>query len=152
MRPKLKNIHSIQTLVLALLISLLTGCTKSNEDSNRTKTIRLLTNDSYKSWFIDQTFIDDIVQPISSCDSSYILTLKVDFSWEEAYLKIACYQLHTGTWMLNEENAIISIQFIDPISGENQEKKFEIIELSEEYFTYQYAKNNELLKVRLKIN
>ena len=152
MRPKLIKILINQSLVLVLLISLLSGCSKSNEDTERTKTIRLLTNDSYKNWFVDQTSIDDIIQPISSCDSSYILTLKADFSWEEAYLKLACYQLNSGTWMLDEGNIVISIHFIDPTSGENQERKFEIIALSEKYFEYQYAENNKLLKVRLKIN
>ena len=151
MRPKLIKILINQSLVLVLLISLLSGCSKSNEDTERTKTIRLLTNDSYKNWFVDQTSIDDIIQPISGCDSSYILTLKIDFSWEEGYLKLACYQLNSGTWMLDEGNTVISIHFIDPTSGESQERKFEIIALSEKYFEYQYAKNNELLKVRLKI-
>lgn len=149
MQLDIKNISLLKLISLIFVVSLSSGCANDDKESEESKTIRLLTNDSFKNWGVVQTTIDDISQPISICDSSYILTLKADYSWEEAFLRISCYQLNEGTWELNDENTVISIQFISKTNGNKGEKKFEIIELSEEYFEYRFAQDNLFYKVRL---
>ena len=133
-----------------LTVFLLLGCSGENQLSEREITVQLLTNDSEKYWVLDKSNIDD--QPItpSTCDSSYVLVMKADFTWEELYLKLQCNPAGGGNWNLNEENNVISIDFINPGTGAREEQIFEIEELSETYFAYQYAINNRLKYVRLK--
>ena len=148
----IKIYRYLLAIFLIIYISLLSSCNDKNEESERSLTIRLLTSDSIKHWGLEQSFIDEVSQPISSCDSSYLLTLKADFTWEEAFLKFSCNQLTNGSWALNDENNVLSITYISQFTGKKEEKKFEIFELSEDYFTYQYAENNQLMKIRLKKN
>jgi len=138
-------------LIVSIILLLVSGCSQNESETEGAKTVRLLTNNSSKSWKVAQTFIDDIEQSISACDSSYILTLHADFMWDEVFLKLACYQVHDGTWELNEDNSLITIQFIDQPNGGNVKKIFEILELTETYFSYQFAENNQLKKIRLTV-
>lgn len=138
-------------LSISIILLLASGCSQNESETERAKTVRLLTNNSSKSWEIAQTFIDDIEQSISACDSSYILTMHTDFTWDEVFLKLACYQVHDGTWELNDENSLITIQFIDQPNGGIVKKIFEIMELTETYFSYQFAENNHLKKIRLTV-
>jgi len=138
-------------LTISIILLLVSSCSQNESETERAKTVRLLTDNSSKSWKVAQTFSDDNEQSISACDSSYVLTLHADFTWEEVFLKLACYQVHDGTWELNDDNSLITIQFIDQQNGENIKKIFEIMELTEIYFSYQFAENNQLKKIRLTV-
>ena len=151
MGTEIKIYRYLLAIFLIIYISLLSSCYDKNEESERSLTIRLLTSDSIKYWGLEHSFIDEVSQPISSCDSSYLLTLKADFSWEEAYQRLSCYRLTKGSWVLNDENNVLSITYISQFTGNKEEKKFEIYELSEDSFTYQYAQNNQLMKIRLTV-
>ena len=144
------KISSINWYIIGLVLLFTFGCSEDEGETERSKTIRLLTNSISKDWRVSQIFIDEVEQQITDCDKSYILTLHVDFTWDEVYLSVSCYQTYTGSWSLNEDNSIINIQFIDEVSGKATEKHFEIVELTEEYFSYQYPENNEMKKIRLK--
>ena len=63
---------------------------------------------------------------------------------------MSCYRLTKGSWALNDENNVLSINYISQFSGKEEDKKFEVIELSEDFFTYQFAQNNQLIRNRLK--
>jgi len=147
---EIKNIIPKPQLVFILFFFIGIGCSDQINETEQAKTIRLLTNNSHKPWSVDKKFRDDIKQDLSICDSSYYLTLKSDFTWNETNLLLLCYYTTDGTWSLNEGNNIISISYLSHTSGDKFEKTFEIVELSEEYFAYQYVENNDLLKVRLK--
>lgn len=147
---KIKNIIPKPQLVFILFFIMGFGCSDQDKETEQARTIRLLTDNSSKPWSVDKKFHDDIEQEISQCDSSYILTLKADYTWNETYLQLSCYYSTDGLWSLNDENSIISISYINQPSGDQIDKTFEITELSEAYFAYQYVENNELLKVRLK--
>jgi hypothetical protein len=86
----------------------------------------------------------------STCDSSYVLVLKSDFTWDEHNFNLKCHQTGNGAWLLNDENEVISIRYVNPGNGEYEEKHFEIEELSENYFAYQIADNNRLKYVRMR--
>ena len=152
MGTEIKIYRYLLAIFSIIYISLLSSCNDQNEESERSLTIRLLTSDSKKYWGLEQSFIDEVSQPISSCDSSYLLILKADFSWEESYQRLSCYRLTKGSWALNDENNVLSINYISQFSAKEEEKKFEIIELSEDFFTYQFAQNNQLKRNRLKKN
>lgn len=147
---KIKNIIPKPQLVFILFFIIGFGCSDQVKETEQAKTIRLLTDNSRKPWSVDKKFHDDIEQVLSICDSSYILTLKADFTWNETYLQLQCYYTTDGVWSLNEENNLISISYLSQSSGDKTEKTFEIVELSEEYFAYQFVESNELQKVRLK--
>jgi predicted GH43/DUF377 family glycosyl hydrolase len=132
-----------------LIAGLLSGCNEQEKETERERTIRLLTNDITKKWAVNQNFTDGIEQAISFCDSSYILTLRADYSWNETFSYISCYRSTDGIWSLNDENNVISINYVSQISGKESERVFEIVELSEEYFAYEYVVNNDLRRVRL---
>ena len=134
---------------IILLIVLLSGCGDQDKETEREKAIRLLTNDSTKEWTVNQNFTDGIEQPISFCDSSYILTLPSDYSWNERFSYLSCYRSTDGMWSLNEENNVINITYISHITGKESEALNEIFELSEHYFAYEYVVNNDLRRVRL---
>jgi hypothetical protein len=138
------------TLFAFLLVLILLGCSGNDELSERKITVKLLTNDSEKYWVLDKSNIDG--QPItpSTCDSSYTLVMKADFTWDEIYSKLQCNPDGYGNWNLNDENNVISIDFINPGTGKRETQNFEIEELSESYFAYQFAINNRLKYVRLK--
>ena len=146
----MKIYQNLFNILFIICFSFLTSCNDKSEESERSLTIGRLTGNSIKLWGLEQSFIDDVSQPISSCDSSYLLILKVDFTWEEAFLNLSCYRLTKGTWVLNDENNVLSINYISQFSGKEEEKKFEVIELSEDFFTYQFAQNNQLKRFRLK--
>jgi len=133
-----------------MLLLLFSACSGGDELSEREITVGLLTNNTEKYWVLDKSNIDG--QPItpSECDSSYVLIMNADFTWEEMYLKLKCNPPGSGKWDLNEQNDVISIEFINPGSGAKEERQFEIEELSDKYLAYQYAENNRLKFVRLK--
>ncbi len=137
--------------ILLLMIAGFAAC-DNEEESGRDMTMRLLTGNTQKDWSIYEYFIDDQNTDITQCDSSYLLSMKADFTWVEQYINLQCYQKTTGSWALNDENTVISIFYTDWSSGQQVEKKFEIVELSEEYFTYQFPVNNRMKRIRLFID
>jgi hypothetical protein len=112
--------------------------------------VELLTGNSEKNWIIDASNIDGREIIPSTCDSSYVLVMNANFNWREEYLLFKCYPSGYGTWWLNDDNDVITIRFVNPANGENEERQFEIEELSKEYFAYQIAQNNRLKYVRLR--
>ena len=134
---------------IILLIGLLSGCGDQDKETEREKAIRLLTNDSKKEWRVNQNFTDGIEQTISFCDSSYILSVRSDYSWNETFSYLSCYRSTDGIWSLNDENNVINITYISHITGKESENLYEIVELSEHYFAYEYVVNNDLRRVRL---
>ena len=59
------------------------------------------------------------------------------------------YKTTDGEWSLNDENNVITIKFMNPVSREEEGKQFVINELSEKYFTYEFVQNNTIKLVRL---
>ena len=150
MYAQIKIVHLVPILTVIIFLVTLYGCTKSEKETERSKTIRLLTDNQSKDWIVDAIYFDDISQQISSCDSSYILTLSSDFKWSEVFVKISCYQKNTGSWSLSEENDVITIQYVDQLNGSTVEREFELIELTEDLFSYQFVQNNAIKRIRLK--
>jgi hypothetical protein len=137
-------------LLYALLILLLASC-NDEEESVQSKTLTLLTDNSVKSWSISEYFIDEQQTSISPCDSSYVLTMKSDFTWSEDYTKLNCFQSTSGEWELNEDSDVITITYIDWSTGQETQRKFEITELTAENFTYQFAVRNVLKRIRMQV-
>lgn len=133
-----------------LLFLYLWGCTEEKGLTEREIAIQLLTNNNEKYWMVDHSTIDGNEITLSTCDSSYVLLLKADFTWKELNFKLQCNQGGFGTWSLNDENNVISISYFNPGTGMSVERHFEIEELSEEFLAYQIAENNRLRYVRLK--
>jgi len=136
----------------SMVILGLMGCSKENGRTEREVTIQLLTNNNEKYWVVDESNIDGKEITLSSCDSSYVLIMKADFTWKESYFKFQCNPGGLGQWSLNDANNVISIFYINPATGMQEEKLFEIEELSEDYLAYQFAENNRLRYIRLRIN
>lgn len=134
----------------ALLLLNMVSCTEEKSLTEREVTIQLLTDNNEKYWMVDQTTIDGNGVTLSTCDSSYVLLLKADFTWKELNFKLQCNQGGFGSWSLNDENNVLSISYFNPNTGMSAERHFEIEELSENYFAYQIAQNNRLKYVRLK--
>lgn len=126
------------------------GCDRQKEPSERAVTIELLTGNAAKQWVIDKSNIDGQEIVPSTCDSAYVLIMRSDFSWEEIYRKLQCSISSYGSWELNRENNVVTIQYINRGTGFPEQRSFEIEELSEEYFAYQVAENNRLRYVRLR--
>lgn len=138
-------------LLFPLILLYFGACQGDEEESVRSKTLKLLTGNSSKSWGLSEYFLDDQPTDVSQCDSSYILTMKSDYTWQEQYTNLQCYPSTTGQWRLNDENNVIIINYVEWSSGQNVERKFEIIELSEEYFTYQFAIRNSLKRIKMHV-
>ena len=148
---EIKNIILKPQLVFILFFFIGIGCSDQINETEQAKTIRLLTNNSAKPWSVDKKFNDDIEQNLSMCDSSYRLTLKADYTWNETYQQLSCYYTIDGIWSLSDENNVITISFLNQFSGNQIEKSFEIVELNETRFTYQFPVNNEMKKIQLKV-
>lgn len=144
--------HSSWKSICALLAFTLfvAGCQKDEGPTERDRVIGLLAGITAKHWILDASNVDGRKIVPSTCDSSYVLLMKSDLTWDELNFKLQCYQSGNGTWSLNEENDVISIRYVNPGSGTYEEKHFEIEELSEQYFAYQIAENNRLKYVRMK--
>ena len=134
-----------------LLLLLLIGACGNEDESAQSKAITMLTDNSSKSWRIYEYYSDEQMNVMSACDSSYVLTMKSDFTWDELYTKIYCNQASNGHWLLNDENNVITITYTDQGSGQQVERKFEITELTEEKFTYQFAVRNVLKRIRMQV-
>ena len=134
---------------LILIAGLLSACERKDVESERERTVRLLAGATTKEWRVNKTFTDGIEQAISFCDSSYVLTLRSDFTWNESFSYLSCYRTNDGFWSLNDENNVITINFLDQRSGLEEERQFVIIELSENFFMYEFAQRNILQQVRL---
>lgn len=132
------------------MILTIAACNGGEEDSLEAKTLSLLTGNEFKQWELHQSFVDDVEQSFTVCDSSYILTMKADYTWSEVFLNIQCYQGTDGVWKLNDQLNVITISYINQATGEEEEKLFEIVELSDEYFSYQFASKNRLRRFRLR--
>lgn len=145
---EIKISRLIFLLGFAIAFQTLISCTKEKE-SEYNRTVRLLTDGSMKDWSMGQLFIDDVSHGISKCDSSYVLTLKSDLSWQEIFYDISCYQISDGFWSLNDQANVITIGFIDQNNGQPSERKFEIVELDEDTFSYQFAEDNQLTRIEL---
>ena len=131
------------------LVFIYGACTSDPDESQRTKSVQLLTNNSNKLWIMEQNLIDNVEQIFSSCDSTYILNIQSYFTWKEQYRNISCASINAGSWDLNDENNVLITYYKPFLSQDILERKFEILELTEEVFTYQYASRNSLIVVRL---
>jgi hypothetical protein len=128
------------------------GCSEKDEVSPREEILIMLTNASSKDWILDRSTIDDKEIIPGYCDSTYVLTMGTNFTFKEMYLSPVCALPSYGFWELNDENNVISISYTDAYTGQTIEKHFEIVELTEKYFAYQFAESNRLKYVRLKEN
>jgi hypothetical protein len=137
-------------LLYFMLLFFFASC-NGEEESAQSKTLTLLTDNSMKSWSIYEYFIDEQPTSISPCDSSYVLSMKADFTWSETYTDFYCYQSTSGQWELNEDGDVITITYIDWSTGQETQRKFEITELTEENFTYQFAVRNVLKRLRMRV-
>ena len=127
-----------------------TSCNdKDPADIQRELTIRLLTENTAKEWVIGGFYIDEVETPISKCDSFYVLTMKADFTWQDTYTTSPCYQTNEGKWELNDQSNVVTIRFIEWGSGKWVERKFEITELTESIFGYQYPIGNNMKRIRM---
>ena len=133
-----------------ILVFGVAGCQKDDVPSQREIALSFLTDNSQKQWVFDQSTVDGQVHTPTVCDNAYVLVLKNDFTWQEYYLELQCSQISEGQWSLNEELDVISISYLNPITGSTEERHFEIEELSDEFFAYQFAENNRMKYVRLK--
>jgi len=127
------------------------GACSGDEESAQSKAMTLLTDNSAKSWSISEYFIDEQKNDISPCDSSYVLTMESDFTWKEEYTKLYCNQGSNGHWSLNDDGDVITITYIDWSTGQQVERKFEIMELTKENFTYQFPIRNSLKRIRMQV-
>ena len=134
--------------ILFVIISI--SCTKENEETERSRVVRLLSNNSSKSWRIDKIYIDDVEHPISGCDSSFVQIINADFTWSNKNLNFFCSQSRKGTWGLNDANNVLTTIYITFSAADTIKLNLEIMELTELNFTYQYVFSNSLKKVRLK--
>jgi hypothetical protein len=142
--------HGVFKMFIGIsLVFIYEACTSDPDESERTKTVQLLTNNSNKLWVMEQNLIDNVEQIFSPCDSTYILNILSDFTWKEQYQNISCASINSGSWDLNDENNVLITYYKPFLSQDILERKFEILELTEEVFTYQYASRNSLILVRL---
>lgn len=140
----------ICVILLHLFVYATIGCDSVDEESARDRTVRLLTGDSYKHWAVEEVLENDVTQSLTSCDSSYILTMKANFKWEELYLRLQCPRQSEGSWELNEDNTVITIDYMSPQSGSAMEKKFAIMDLTEELFSYEVVVGNNIKIIKLR--
>ena len=139
------------TFSLVIFITIVfVGCDSGDKESMRDRTVRLLAGDSYKQWIVKEVFENGVTQSISLCDSAYILTMKTDFSWTESYLSLQCPQSTEGSWSLNEDNTVITIEYISWQSGTEIEQKFMIVDLTNDQFAYEVVSGNNLKIIHLK--
>jgi len=144
-------IRSCKNLLHALWFFLVVSC--HNEGTSEYDiVVEHLTGNAAKYWVLDESTIDGQLITPSKCDSAYVLTMRADFTWNEAYLNVQCSPGGNGQWSLNDESNVISIQYISPATGQQEEKHFEIEELSQSILAYQIAENNRLKYVRLRTN
>ena len=134
--------------ILFAVISI--SCSKENEETERSRVVRLLSNNSSKFWIIDKFYIDDVERPISSCDSSFVQIINADFTWSDKNLKFICGPPNEGTWELNDANNVLTTFYVPFFAADTIKLNLEIMELTELNFTYQYITSNSLKKVRLK--
>lgn len=147
---KLFHRGALNVLIAISLAFIIGACTKDNDESDRSRAVRLLTNNSSKPWMMEQNLIDNVEQKFDVCDSSYVLTIHSDFTWKEAYQNISCSSGNFGSWDLNDENNVLTTYYKPFLSLDFLERKFEILELTETTFSYQYASRNSLIVVKLK--
>ena len=131
-------------------MALLPQCTGNEGETERDRTVRLLAGDVSKDWMASRYFIDGDEQQMKGCDSTYVLTIRKDFSWKEWNLDNDCGFPNEGIWELNDDNDVLIAHFIPPFSSDTLTRKMEIMDLSEELFTYQLVQNNRLVKIVLK--
>ncbi len=146
----LMNNNKSKIIFWLFIILGVTGCQKDDGPSQREIALSFLTDNSMKHWVFDRSTVDGQAITPNVCDSAYVLVMKSDLTWQEFYIEFQCNQSTDGHWTLNDELDVISISYLNPLTGSLEERHFEIEELSEEYFAYQYAENNRLKFVRLK--
>ncbi len=148
-----KKIEKMQRYILGLFFFLFTilsvSCSNENEETERSRVVRLLSDNSSKSWGIEKFYIDDVEHPISSCDSSFVQIINADFTWTDKNLNFNCGQPNEGTWELNDANNVLTTFYVPFFTADTIQLKLEIMELTELNFTYQYISSNSLKKVRL---
>ncbi len=147
-RQIIRNPYSGISLLLFFIVFF--SCSDPVGETEREKVLNLLAGLDSKNWIIDNSNIDDRNITLSACDSAYVLTLSKDFTWKEIYIDIYCYPPNYGSWALNDENNVLSIQYRATKSNDIIEKKFEIVELTENHFAYQIPQNNRMKYVRLR--
>lgn len=144
-----KIYHAPWVLAVCLILVGVWSCSTSDKESERSRIIRLLTNNEQKTWVLASAKVDGTAIVKSKCDSAYQLTMKADMTWQEAYQTAFCSPGSDGQWSLNDANNVITIRFANFSLGIIDEKKFEILQLDNSSFEYQYPVNNSLRKVTL---
>jgi hypothetical protein len=128
------------------------NCTNADQETERDRVIRLLTDNAEKVWIPNQKFEDGLPVKLTVCDSAYQLSIISDFTWTEHYTGNYCSGFNMGRWSLNDENNVLKTFFQPFGSSEVFERNFEILELSEGYFSYQYAVQNTMIRIAMEKN
>jgi hypothetical protein len=112
------------------------GCSDDTELDVREKAGLLLTGEGRKNWKIESFDIDEIPQRLTRCDSGYVLTIINNNTWEEEHLGFACFSYLFGYWELSDDANALKNTFYNSTMREWEVKHYEILELTEDIFTY----------------
>ena len=138
----MQRLSPVSLLPLFLLVagfgvlSFQSGCSGDNELSVRERAALLLTGEGRKNWKIESFDIDEIPQRMTRCDSGYVLTIINNYTWEEEHLGFACFSYLFGYWELSDDTNALKNTYYNSTIREWEVKHYEIIELSEDIFTY----------------
>ncbi len=144
--------HSPFFLIISSFLAIsFWSCDNNATESERTMTIRLLADETGKDWMASQYFIDGDERLLKGCDSTYVLTIRANFTWREWNLGSTCGFPNEGTWELNDDNDVLLAYYTPSFAPDTTiTRKMEIVDLSETMFTYQLVSNNRLVKIILK--
>ncbi len=138
-------------IISAIVVFSIWGCDNNAKESERDRTVRLLAGTQSKDWMASRYFIDGDERQLKGCDSTYVLTIRANYTWKEWNLGATCGFPNEGTWELNESNDVL-IAYFTPVAMPDTTfiREMEILELSEAMFTYQLIKNDRQVKIILK--
>jgi len=138
-----------QFIIFMSIIWLAVGCEDTETETERSKVVRLLTDNSRKGWGLTKSTRDGSILPLSTCDSAYVLYLYADFTWEEYYDIFNCNKWNSGTWSLNEANNVIQSQSYDPIRFDTLRSDLEILILNDTVLQYGFYSNERRREITL---
>ena len=130
------NKHRTLLLAVLALALLSNSCNDKEVLSPKEMAERLLSGIDRKEWIMESFDIDGASQNLGRCDSSYILTLFSDKTWEENYLSFACFTLRFGIWEVNEEGNVLKNTLYNYNLRRWEVYHYEILSLTEDSFTY----------------
>lgn len=136
-------------LLVILILWILPQCHVDESETNRSRVIRLLTNNSEKAWKINRWSINGNFSTLSPCDSAYILYLNANFTWEEQYSTFNCNNWSSGIWELNESSNVIQSQYLNPITQDSIIIEYEISLLNDTVFSYTAEENRGFKEVKM---